>query len=117
MIDLISPFARIPESFIGNNKKKIKKSKIKKSKPIVRLGKGQSNLAQIPQKPKPETKQKVVRATLNQKMCIYAICMKLYNDKNVAKEVSNRFGKSKDLASQKIQELQKIQRNREVLAK
>ncbi len=82
-----------------------------KPKPIVLLGTGKNAIMEI------ATKQKVERATLNQKMCIYAICMKLYNKKELAKEVSNRCGKSRDLASKKIQELQQIQRSREVVRK
>ena len=85
---------------------------MKQPKPIVLLGTGKNAIVEIA-----KTEQKVERATLNQKMCIYAICMKLYNKKELAKEVSNRCGKSKDLASKKIQELQQIQRSREVLQK
>lgn len=115
MIGVQKPFSRIYESFIGNNKKivtkKSKKTKLE-SKPIVLVGKGKSTITEIP-----KPKQKVERATLNQKMCMYALCMKLYNKKELAKEISNRFGKSKDEAGKKIQELLQIQRSREVLAK
>lgn len=118
-MDILKPITRIQESFIGNNKKlKPKKvRKMAKPKPVVILGKGMSAIVE-PAIPKPVVqKQKIERATLNQKMCIYAICMKLYNKKELAKEISNRYGKSRDLASNKIQELLQIQRSREVLAK
>jgi hypothetical protein len=51
---------------------------------------------------------KINRATLRQKMCIYAISMSLWNSKEKAKKLSNLV-KSRDEASETIQKLKSLQ--------
>lgn len=51
---------------------------------------------------------KINRATLRQKMCIYAISMSLWNSKEKAKSLSN-LAKSRDEASETIQKLKALQ--------
>lgn len=51
---------------------------------------------------------KINRATLRQKMCIYAISMSLWNNKDKAKQLSN-LAKSRDEASETIQKLKALQ--------
>lgn len=100
----ITPISRIYESFIGNNKKtklpKPKKAKLQKSK---QLGRGTSAIK--------EAKPRIEKPTLKQKMCIYALCMTLYNNKQLAKDVS-KLVKSRQSASGKIHELLQIQDSR-----
>ncbi len=108
---------RIPETFIGNNKK-ITTKDIKKSKLGVQKPKAKKTVKAA--KPKTAVKQKLTkipRATLNQKMCVYAICMNLYNKKDLAKQVANSVAKSMDLADKKIKELKQIQASRLEVAK
>lgn len=114
MLDIVSNvIARIPETFIGNNKKHITAKQIKKSK----LGVQKPRTAK-PKMVKIDGVTKMPRATLKQKMCVYAICMTLYNKKELAKQVANSVAKSMDLADKKIQELRQIQASRmEVAAK
>lgn len=54
------------------------------------------------------TKTVINRATLKQKMCIYAIAMNLWNDVKKAKELSNLV-KTRDEASDAIQGLKELQ--------
>lgn len=113
MLDIVSNvIARLPETFIGNNKKLAKKKITAKQVKKSKLGVTKPKPKQIKQK-----MTKIPRATLNQKMCVYALCMTLYNKKELAKQVSNSVSKSMDLADKKIQELKNIQASRmEVVA-
>jgi hypothetical protein len=67
-----------------------------------------SEIAKPVAKPATKPATKMNRATLRQKLCIYAICMTLWNDKTKAKQVSNLV-RSRDEASQAIQELKRLQ--------
>jgi len=65
--------------------------------------------ASIPEVVKPKSKPaKISRATLRQKMCIYAISMNLWNDKQKAKDLSN-LAKTREQASATIQQLKGLQ--------
>jgi len=108
---------RIAETFIGNDKKldtkQIKKSKLGVQKPKAKTVKTVKPKTAVIQK-----MTKIPRATLNQKMCVYALCMTLYCKKDLAKQVANSIAKSMDLADKKIRELKQIQASRlEVAAK
>lgn len=125
MIDtLTSAIARIPETFIGNNKKaKLRKSK--KTKEIsAQLGRGKSAILEA--KPKLEksklrksivktSKVKPKKAWFQQIRTIYAIDFAIYGNKLHALEVSKCYRHSFDLAKAKITQLEKTQKLKAVV--
>ena len=107
---------RIPETFIGNNKK-ITTKDIKKSKLGVQKPKAKKTMKTV--KPKTAVKQKmtkVKKAWFQQIRTIYAIDFSIYGNKLHALEVSKSYRHSFDLAKEKINQLEKTQKLKEVAA-
>jgi len=106
---------RIPETFIGNNKK-ITPKDIKKSKLGVQKPKAKKTVKTV--KPKTAVKKmtKVKKAWFQQLRIIYAIDFSIYGNKLHALEVSKSYRHSFDLAKEKINQLEKTQKLKEVAA-
>ncbi|GEM_PF-4495794 len=120
MIDtLTSTIARIPETFIGNNKKaKLRKSK--KTKEIsAQLGRGKSAILEA----KPNLRKSIIKtqkvkpkkAWFQQLRIIYAIDFAIYGNKLHALEVSKCYRHSFELAKAKITQLEKTQKLKAVV--
>ncbi len=121
MLDILtSAIARIPETFIGNDKK-AKPRKSKKTEISAQLGRGKSSILEA----KPTLRKSIVktrrvkvkRAWFSQIRTIWAIDFSIYGSKAHADKVSKSYRKSFDLAKAKITQLEKTQKLKAVIAK
>lgn len=112
MIDIPSSavaVARVPESFIGNDKKTKPR---KMTKVSAQLGRGVSAIKAA----KPIKKAKTPKAWFKQIRIIYAIDFAIYGNKLHAEQVSKSYRHSFDLAKAKITQLEQTQKLKAVIA-